>query len=363
MQAVARRVGYIQTPDPNTLNRAPSLLKPLIALAVVLVVGILLQTSILPDGWVLSEKPRANQAVAEIASHRGVRINEVMTANRSASYDEHGETGDWIELFNGSTGEVNITDWALTDRLNSVNIFRFPEYVMKPGEYVIVFADGTFKNGPNDTWHAPFKLSSAGDTLLLFDSHNTVVEAVNIPALGENESYAREQTDAWRVTNEYTPLMENTTYNYAQLTTTQVVQGAPLVINEVMASNNAYPSPSGVLCDWIEVLNRGSEPIALGGYGLSDRMDKPSRWRFPDMTLAPGECVVVYCSGLDKIIGQNEMHASFRLAAEGETVFLYAPSRQIIDTMSYENLKTNQSMARSGETWAVASTPTPGQQN
>ena len=90
--------------------------------------------------------------------------------------------------------------------------------------------------------------------------------------------------NGWTVTNEYTPLLENTTYNYAQLTTTQIIRDSDLIVTEVMASNASHRSPSGVLSDWIEITNRGAEPIDLAGYGLSDKMEKPARWRFPEVT-------------------------------------------------------------------------------
>lgn len=345
-----------------TLYR-PSLVRPLAILAGVLIAGILFQFVFMPGRWIFAEKKRAAEAVAEISSSRGVRINEVMTANKSACYDETGACPDWIELYNASSQPVDITGWVLTDKTSRTIRFTFPEYVMQSGEYVIVFASGRLQNGEGDTWHAPFKLSSAGDTLLLFDAGGTVVQSMNIPALDENCVYALGSDNLWTSTREYTPQLENTSYSYALLTTTQVVQNSDLIISEVMASNASYPSPSGGLYDWIEITNRGSESINLSGYGLSDNAQKPSRWRFPDVTLAPGEYIVVYASGLDKTL-DGEMHTSFRLAAEGETLYLYNPSRQVLDTMTYDNLKTDQSCKRQADgTWSVSTSPTPGSAN
>ncbi len=341
----------------------PSMLKPIALLAAALAVGILLQFVLMPSGWTMAEKPRATEAVAEIASSRGVRINEVMTANKSACYDETGACPDWIELYNASSSPVDITGWVLTDKTSRSIRFTFPEHVMQSGEYVIVFASGLLKNDAGGTWHAPFKLSSAGDTLLLFDEGGTIVQSMNIPALDEDCVYALGENGTWSATREYTPLMENTSYNYALLTTTQVAQDSDLIITEVMASNASYPSPNGGLYDWIEITNRGSEAINLSGYGLSDKATKPSRWRFPDVTIQPGEYIVVYASGLDKTL-DGEMHADFRLASEGESVYLYNASRQVLDTVTYDNLKTDQSYQRQADgTWSVSTSPTPGKAN
>lgn len=345
-----------------TLYR-PSILKPLALLAAALAAGILLQFVLMPSGWTMAEKPRATEAVAEIASSRGVRINEVMTANKSACYDETGACPDWIELYNASSSPVDITGWVLTDKTSRSIRFTFPEHVMQSGEYVIVFASGLLKNDADGTWHAPFKLSSAGDTLLLFDEGGTIVQSMNIPALDEDCVYALGENGMWSATREYTPLMENTSYNYALLTTTQVAQDSDLIITEIMASNASYPSPNGGLYDWIEITNRGGEAISLSGYGLSDKATKPSRWRFPDVTIQPGESVVVYASGLDKTV-DGEMHADFRLASEGESVYLYNASRQVLDAVTYDNLKTDQSYQRQADgTWSVSTSPTPGTAN
>ena len=186
---------------------------------------------------------------------------------------------------------------------------------------------------------------------------------MNIPEMGEDESYAWIEK-GWTVTREYTPLLENTTYNYAQLTTTQILKDSDLIVTEVMASNASHRSPSGVLCDWIEITNRGSAPIDLSGYALSDKPEKPARWRFPDVTIQPGEFVVVYASGLDRVMENGEMHASFSLSAERESVYLYTPARQVLDAVNWENLKTDQSYKRQADdSWSVSTSPTPGGAN
>ena len=350
--------------DTAPLTRRPSPVKPLCVLAAALVLGILLQFVLMPGGWIMAEKAKATEAVAEIASTRGVRINEIMTANKNACFDETGACPDWIELCNVSNAPVDISGWILTDKSSRTVRFSFPEYVLQPNEYVIVFASGQLKHDVGDTFHAPFKLSSLGDTLLLFDENGTIVESVNIPELNEDCVYARAADGHWTVTNEYTPMMENTSLNYAQLTTTQVLQGSDVIISEIMASNASYRSASGGLYDWIELYNRGSSAVSLSGYGLSDKATKPSRWRLPDITLQPGEYAVVYASGLDRVMDGGEMHANFSLAAEGETVYLYNASRQIVDAVTYDNLKTDQSYKLQPDgTWMTSTSPTPGSAN
>ncbi|MDZ7376755.1 MAG: lamin tail domain-containing protein, partial [candidate division KSB1 bacterium] len=60
--------------------------------------------------------------------------------------------------------------------------------------------------------------------------------------------------------------------------------GQSLVINEVMASNGAtIRDEDGDTPDWIELYNRGQQPIDLNGFGLSDDATAPYKWTFPAM--------------------------------------------------------------------------------
>lgn len=323
-----------------------------------------MQYVIYPNGFFPSDSKKAAVTVAEIASTRGVRINEVMTSNKTALSDEEGAYPDWIELMNASNNPVDISGWALLDKASRTTYFTFPAYRLEPGETVIVFASGHLNNEEGSAFHAPFRLSSAGDTLMLSDENSTVVESINIPALGANQSYARTENGGWSVTSEFTPGMENSSLNYARFTSTQPVAGSTLIISEVMADNGSYPASDGGLYDWIEIANIGSEAVNLSGYGLSDSTDQPSRWKFPSVTLEAGRSLIVYASGLSDADIENELHASFGLRAEGESVLLYNPSGQVLDHVEFDNLKTDQSLKRQSDgSYSTSGTPSPGQMN
>ena len=49
-------------------------------------------------------------------------------------------------------------------------------------------------------------------------------------------------------------------------------------INEILTH-------SDLTGDWIELLNTGSQPVALAGCSLTDNMDQPGRWAFPTNTV------------------------------------------------------------------------------
>jgi hypothetical protein len=106
-----------------------------------------------------------------------------------------------------------------------------------------------------------------------------------------------------------------------------------LVINEFLAANAtglrdpvATPQDPDPL-PWIELLNRGTTPIDLNGWSLSDNEEIPGLWVFPSKTLQPGQYLVVFASGLDikNPTGTNRMHTSFTLSRVGEFLGLYTP--------------------------------------
>ena len=56
----------------------------------------------------------------------------------------------------------------------------------------------------------------------------------------------------------------------------------PLVINELMASNNtSIQDPQGQYDDWIEIYNYGIDAIDIGGMYLTDNLSIPTKWRIP----------------------------------------------------------------------------------
>lgn len=333
------------------------------SVAALFVVFVLLQYLIFPNGYFPSDTKNDVITVAEISSSRGVRINEVMTSNKTALSTSEGDYPDWIELMNTSSSPVDITGWALVDKTTRSTYFVFPQYSLAPGEAVVVFASGHLQQENGSDFHAPFRLSSAGDTLMLSDEHGVVIEAINIPTLGANQSYAY-ANGGWSITSEYTPLLSNTSESYATLTSTQPVMGSTLLITEVMADNASFPAADGLMYDWIEIQNVGSAPINLAGYSLSDDPTKPAQWKFPDVTIQPGQCIVVYASGLNTVTTSGEMHTNFGLRAEGEAVLLYNSSAQVLDHVEYDNLKTNQSMKRlSDGSYENSKDATPGQDN
>lgn len=106
-------------------------------------------------------------------------------------------------------------------------------------------------------------------------------------------------------------------------------------INELMAKNlSGLTGQDSQPVDWIEIYNDSSEPFSLGGVGISNKLDDPYIWVFPDATLAAGERLVVYMDGLD-CTDESGFHTGFQLSGSGGTLILTAPDGATLDTLTY----------------------------
>jgi hypothetical protein len=136
-------------------------------------------------------------------------------------------------------------------------------------------------------------------------------------------------------------------------------------INEVLSANAfTLADSNGDYSDWIEIRNDGPGAVTLAGFGLSDDPGSPFKWTFPQVTLEPGRCLVVFASGKDG--GRPELHANFELDAHGETLVLSSPDGRVIDSVAFGPIPLDASYGRrgdGGEAWEFFEIPTPGEAN
>ena len=81
---------------------------------------------------------------------------------------------------------------------------------------------------------------------------------------------------------------------------------AQIHINEIMSSNtNTIYTSDGDTPDWIELYNTNDIIVNLNGYGLSDDIEEPFKWIFPDINISPNEHLLIFASGDDQSIIQH----------------------------------------------------------
>jgi len=118
-----------------------------------------------------------------------VVINELMAVNSITAADQDGEYDDWIELFNITGNEIDLSGYYLTDSKNNLTKWKFPEGTSIAGfEYLIVWAD---KDTTQAGLHTNYKLSSLGERVILLSPEVEILDKVEYDAQTKELGYAR----------------------------------------------------------------------------------------------------------------------------------------------------------------------------
>lgn len=128
-------------------------------------------------------------------------------------------------------------------------------------------------------------------------------------------------------------------------------QGIPPVrINEVSAANGIYVNDYFKRNDWIELYNTTSESIDIEGMYLSDNAKEPQKYQIQssifnlESTVIPAHgYLIVWCDKLEPI---NQLHASFKLDADGGKVLLTAADESWTDQLTYSQMKADETIGR-----------------
>ena len=323
---------------------------PLLAVGVAMILGSVALQYLLPDGLRLrpetGRETPVSAEVSEIHSAGPLRLNEIMTANAGALMDGTGNTPDWVEVANVSDRAVSLKGYLLARNAKAGSVFQFPDLTLEPGGFALVYCDGELQQQAGAEFHAPFRLSSGGDVLMLFNEAKVAVDTVNIPALNANSALIRVERDDWEVTDQPTPGLANTPANYAAMHT--LAGNSPVRLAEIVASNTRFrPDESGAFQDYIVLSNGSGAAVDLSGWFLSDDPTVGRKWRFPQGAgIGAGEKLLVYASGQDRTDDPRHLHTNFRLSSEGETVTLSDASGRPMDQVTYDLLKTDTAYVR-----------------
>ena len=72
---------------------------------------------------------------------QSIRINEVVSSN-SVYFDEDGDSPDWIELYNYGNQTISLDNWTITDNIENLDMWTFPQINLDPDEYLLIWASG-----------------------------------------------------------------------------------------------------------------------------------------------------------------------------------------------------------------------------
>ena len=146
---------------------------------------------------------------------KNLKFNEILVTNTASIVDEYGCRSAWIEFHNDAFASANARNCFLTtDRAVLDEKLSAPErikmmYQIPSGDVathiegkqkMLFHADALPKRG---VFHTSFTLTDNTENwIALYDANGTtLLDSVTVPALGENQSWAREKdgVGAWKI--------------------------------------------------------------------------------------------------------------------------------------------------------------------
>tara|TARA_B110000240_G_scaffold198163_1_gene256891 strand:- start:610 stop:3879 length:3270 start_codon:yes stop_codon:yes gene_type:complete len=325
-----------------------------------------------------------------------IRINEVVSSN-SDYLDEDGDTPDWLEIHNFGNQDISMNGWSLSDDIDELTKWTFPNITLTPNQYILVWASSKdrttistprtlinqgdeFKyliptSEPNSNWNAlnfddsSWPLSSSGF------GYGDGDDATIIPN-GTQSIYLR-KTFTINNRSAISSLILDMDYDdafVAYINGIEVaranINGTPPAYNSgTITDHEAQIYTRGkperfLITDFNSILNEGENIVTIQAHNISSGSS--------DFTIIPFLSAFFLTpnnSGIEPpaILGltANNLHTNFKIASNSEIVSLTNASGTIVNQIIAENLPTNTSIgvsATSGEIVSYLET-TPGYKN
>lgn len=312
----------------------------------------------LPAAYLVPEiEPTTPAPVSRPAPN--LRISELMVRNHTVLQAPDGSFPDWVEIYNADSVPVDLSGWRLSDK--HTGGYLLPEHILQPGEYFIIFADGSGRV-EEDVFYADFSLSPK-DTVYFFTPDGILADRMESGIETANHSLSRGEDGDVFETKYPTPGLPNTQTGIEAWSESLNPSG-PLSINEVVVENYSTVPQNGQFFDWVEIKNISDTTVLLSEYYLSDNEDEMLLFRLPEQTLEPGSTILVFCSGREDLSFGESIHTNFKLDGREEDLFL-SDSERVVDYVYLRDVPPGGSLGRHPDKagWHGFLNPTPGAEN
>jgi len=274
-------------------------------------------------------------------------LDGIVVSELNYNSDSTLSTGDWIELHNNSSSELDVSGYTLRDA-NPLNSFVLPDPTKIPaGGYLVLAADidkfqAVQPSIANVIGFTGFDFSNSGDSIVLLDaigndvSHFKYDDKDPWPLAADGYGRSMERFDTWD-----DPAQSNSWFDGC-------VGGSPgkayspcqeqLIVTEVNY-RSSIDSDAG---DWLEIYNTTNASISLNGWGLRDNSDA-NYYAFPTgVSIASGAYLVVFQDGakfntrhpnISNAVGSS----SIGLGSAGDAIRLYGPNGVVNYAMVFLN--------------------------
>jgi beta-lactamase superfamily II metal-dependent hydrolase len=281
----------------------------------------------------------------------GVVFSEVFYDTPGTDADE-----EWIELYNGTGSSVDVGGWTIVDNNGTGSSYTFPGgTTIASGTYLTVAADSAGFNAlygfDADVYGGIPALNNNGDTLLLRDGASAEVDAVAWEGGASSGTPAGwgSSTDPVAATGNSIvrsdPGTDSDTYadwSTAPNNGNPQTQGGGSGGGDIVISEVFYDTP-GTDADeeWIELYNKGTSTVDIGGWTITDNNGAGSTYTFPGgTTIAAGTYFTVAhnSAGFNALYGFDaDLYGSIPLLNNtGDTLLMNDDTATEMDAVAWE---------------------------
>lgn len=218
------------------------------------------------------------------------------------------------------TVNLRIDDGAVV-YVNGTEIGR---YQMPTGTISYSTSSSTYAaaNPETTSMAIPYSLLHKGTNVIAIETHNYGISSSDLYMNAQvTASIVNQAGNIYSTESEINLPSGSNIALTASFTATDELQKVPAIrINEVSASNEIYQNEYFKQNDWLELYNTTDQAIDIAGMYLSDDSTKLTKFQIPgdftSLTTIPAYGYrIVWC---DKLATSTALHASFKLASEGE---------------------------------------------
>ena len=216
------------------------------------------------NDWVSTNNPTpgsANSAsTGPVASD--LIMNEVMPNPWPSDDNASWPGGEWVEILNTGTSDIDLTGWSIVDNAGNTLPFNAshlvgPSSIIAAGEHRIIAVNST------TAWGV---LNNGGESLRLLWPNGTLSQTISWTDTEAGFSLIEQQDGTWGHSSFPTPGSENPPYWEAIVNGTSPVLIAEVLVNSSM-DGSTYPDG-----EWIELHNQDNSVIDLTGWKIKDGM-------------------------------------------------------------------------------------------
>ena len=272
--------------------------------------------------------------------------------------------GEWIELFNNGTVDVDLSGWSIIDGLGNVTYLDPGSLVFNQSQGSTVIAAGERRlvqfNSETELW-------DNHNHLFLRNGVETVVDtATYVTDYGENRSLLRSSNpiDPWIPSTWNTPGQPEP----GTMPSSTTVRFSEIMPDGVGADNQAWP-----LGEWLELENHGNTTVDLAGW----RLQAASRSLTLHEHNMPLQDTTMVLGGEAVLIALNGTSSFYLKHTTPDAIGLIDPDGAVVDTVGWSTTVEGESLLAPNSThagvglnastaqgdWRQSAWPTPGRVN